>query len=320
MPAPQIICLGEALIDFMPAQRGNSITAGGELRMAAGGAPANVAVGLARLGSSVGFIGRVGADFFGQHLREVLKANGVDTTHLILDRTTNTGLAFVNWDQHGDAQYLFYRNPSADTRLEPLDIDRAYLQQARLLQFGSLLLATEPSRAATFQALELARSAGLLISYDLNLRLSNWPDQQTALQAVTRPLDYTNILKLNRHELRLLSGLSDPEAGTARLWLPHFKLIVVTLDLEGSYYRTPHFSGFIPALPVAAVDTVGAGDGYLAGLLNELRRGDFALEDRTLIERACRQAAAVGALVVTRPGAIPAMPTSQEVEQFLSTR
>lgn len=316
MAQPDIICLGEALIDILPTVYGSSIVSSGEMRMAAGGAPANVAVGLARLGTKSGFIGRVGDDFFGYHLKQILDTNRVDTSHLLLDPVIHTGLAFVSWDEHGDANYLFYRQPSADTMLQPDDIDEKYLGGAKLLQFGSLLLATEPSASATFHALEVARKAGLILSYDLNLRLSNWPDEDAALQAVKSPLEYAQIVKLNRHELGFLTGDTDPEKGTAQLWRDHFKLIVITMDKEGCFYRTANSHGFVASRPVKAVDTVGAGDGFMAGLLDGLRRGKFAFDNEEKVRQACRQAVAVGALTVTKPGGIPALPYRREVDAF----
>ncbi|HEX2914120.1 MAG TPA: carbohydrate kinase [Chloroflexia bacterium] len=316
MPQPDIICLGEALIDIVPLQPGGSIVASGEMRMAAGGAPANVAVGLAKLGTRVGYLGKVGDDFFGYHLRDILTQNNVDTSHTLFDPVHHTGLAFVNWDAHGDAHYLFYRNPSADTMLSPEDIDPDYVSQAQLLQFGSLMLATEPSAAASYYAIKLARDAGRLLSYDLNLRLTGWPDEAAARAGVSAPLEYANIVKLNRHELAFLVGDSDPDTGTAKLWREHFKLVVITLDKAGCFFRTANATGFVASRPVQAVDTVGAGDGFMAGILDGLRRGNFAFQDQAVVEMACRQAVAVGALTVTKPGGIPAMPTRQEVDAF----
>ncbi|MEI6045250.1 MAG: PfkB family carbohydrate kinase [Chloroflexota bacterium] len=315
---PEIICLGEALIDITPPSRGASIITTGEMRMAAGGAPANVAVGLARLGTATGFLGRVGADFFGYHLKAVLTKNGVETSQLHLDNRANTAVAFVTWDEQGEASYLFYRNISADTLLHPDDIDPHYIKQARLLQFGSLLLTAEPSAAATYQALRIASEVGTLLSYDINLRLTAWPSEAAALVGITAPLAFTNILKLNRHELEFLTSESDPLVGTQKLWQENFGLVVVTLDREGFFYRTAKSSGFLPAFSATVVDTVGAGDGFLAGLLDGLRRGNFAFENEELVRQACRQAAAVGAITVTRPGAIPALPSRQEVDAFLA--
>jgi fructokinase len=316
MKQPEIVCLGEALIDIMPLAKGTSILSNGEMRMAAGGAPANVAVGMARLGSRVGFMGKVGADFFGFYLKDILEKNNVNTSHLLFDQKTNTGLAFVTWDEHGDASYLFYRNPSADTMLSPQDIDQEYLTGARVLQFGSLLLANEPSASATYQALRIASQAGLILSYDLNLRLSNWQDGTLARQSVSQPLEYASIVKINRHELAFLTGDNDPVSGTAKLWREHFRLVVVTLDKAGCFYRTAHAHGVVPSRVVEAVDTVGAGDGFMAGLLDGLRLADFSFEIEAAVKAACHQAVVVGALTVTKPGAIPALPTRQEVDAF----
>ncbi len=318
MLKPEIICLGEALVDMMPLVARASIISGGELKMAAGGAPANVAVGLARLGCPVGFIGKVGADFFGLYLKSLLTENRVNTEQMLLETRANTGLAFVNWNERHEAEYLFYRNPSADVLLEPDDISTDYISGAKLLQFGSLLLASEPSGSATYQALNVAHEAGLILSYDLNLRLNAWKSEEVGRAAVRGPLDFANIVKVNRAELTFLTGETEMEAGCRTLWRDHFKLIVVTLDKDGCYFYTNKFSGFARAFPATVLDTVGAGDGFLAGLLEGLWRDGFNFEDKAGVEKACRQAAAVGAIVVGRPGGIPAMPTRAEVDSFLA--
>lgn len=319
MPVPEIIALGEGLIDITPRLPGGSIIATGEMYMSASGAPAIVAAALARLGTPTGFIGRVGADFFGYHIKEALDQNGVDTSMMQFDKQTNTGLAFVNWDEKGNANYLFYRNPSADTMLRPEDIKPDYLRQAKVLQFGSLLLATEPSGEATRYALQVAREAGLILSYDLNLRLAAWPDEATLRTGVTFPLQFASIVKVNRAELVFLTGEDDLEAGSRKLWQDNFKLLVVTLDKEGCFYRNSATQGYVAGFEAHPVDTVGAGDGFMAGLLDELRRGGYAFGDETLVRRSCRQGNAVGALAVSRQGAIPALPSREEVDRLLAT-
>lgn len=317
MPTPEIIALGEALIDITPRLPGGNIVTTGEMQMWASGAPAIVAAALARLGTPAGFIGRVGADFFGYHIKDVLDGLGVDTSGVRFDPRANTGLAFVNWDDRGNAVYLFYRSPSADTLLQPDDIDPAYLRKAKVLQFGSLLLATEPSGAATRYAMQIAQEAGILLSYDLNLRLRGWPDEDTARKGVSFPLEAASIVKLNRLELAFLTGDSDPVEGSKKLWRDNFKLLVVTLDKDGSYYRTANASGYIPGFEAQAVDTVGAGDGFMAGLLDALRRGNYDFSDEALVKRACRQGGAVGALTVMKQGAIAALPSREEVDRLL---
>jgi len=319
MSSPAIICLGEALIDFTPPELGESIIASKRLILAAGGAPANVAVGLARLGCPTGFVGKVGNDFFGHFLQGILADNGVDTSSLLFETRANTGLAFVTWNRGHEAEYLFYRNPSADTLLEPADLDKTYFSQAKVLQFGSLMLATEPSGSAVMAALSICFEAGVLLAYDMNLRATAWSDREAARAAVSKPLEFTHILKLNRNELEFMTGETDPSKGAKLIWHDQFKLIVVTLDSAGCYYRTANAEGFVEAFPAQVVDTVGAGDGFLAGLLDQLWRNDFNFEDKAGIEKACRQAAAIGAIVVSRAGAIPAMPSRAEVDSFLKS-
>jgi sugar/nucleoside kinase (ribokinase family) len=320
MAKPEVIALGEALIDITPRLPGGNIVATGEMYMSASGAPAIVAAALAKLGTATGFIGKVGTDFFGYHLKDALDALGVDTAGLTFDKDYNTGLAFVNWDERGNAQYLFYRKPSADTMLATTDINPEYIAQAKALHFGSLMLATEPSGEATRFALQVARENKLILSYDINLRLAGWRDEATARAGVSYPLDFATIVKVNRPELAFLTGVDDPAEGTAKLWRENYGLIIVTLDKDGCYYRTANASGKVAGFEAKSVDTVGAGDGFIAGVLDMLNRGGFAFGNEALIRKACLQGNAVGSLAVSRQGAIPSLPARPKVERLFRTR
>jgi fructokinase len=169
---PAVITLGEMLIDFVPTVSGVSLIEAPAFQKAAGGAPANVAVGLARLGVPSGFMGKVGEDAFAE--------NGVDTTALCFSKAARTALAFVSLKADGERDFMFYRHPSADMLYTPEEVDEDYLEQARIFHYGSISLIGEPSRSATLRAIEVARQSGALISYDPNLRLNLWPDAQSA--------------------------------------------------------------------------------------------------------------------------------------------
>jgi fructokinase len=208
---------------------------------------------------------------------------------------------------------LFYRQPSADVLLSPNDLDLSYLSQAKVLHFGSLLMASEPSGRATKSAIELALQAGLLLSYDVNLRLNFWKDRATALENIAKPLDKVHMLKVNRAELEFLTGIDDPLKGSAQLWQANLKLLVVTLDAEGCFYRTANFYGFVPAVPVTVIDTVGAGDAFMAGLLSGIWAKDFNFSDENTVKFACARAVKAGAVAVSRKGTISSLPHRHEV-------
>lgn len=314
-----ILCLGELLIDFVPTVTGLD-SAGAELfRKAAGGAPANVAVGVARLGASSGFIGKVGADGFGRFLADVLAEANVDVTQLRVTEAANTGLAFVSLDADGEREFLFYRSPGADMLLEPADIDETAIARAKLLHFGSVSLICEPSRAATLHAVALARKHGRLVSYDPNLRLPLWPDRNAARAGLRLGLGYADIVKISDEEVAFLSGLSDPLAGARALWHDGLAVMAVTMGARGCLWVTAEAANRVPGFPAEAVDTTGAGDAFMAGLLAGLHASPSMPPEPATLDRITRLANAAGAITASGRGAIPAMPDAGTVMQFLAT-
>ena len=319
-PKIEVVCLGEALIDFLPAHAGQTLQEAGLLKRVAGGSTANVAVGLARLGRQAAFLGKLGDDPFGHFLRDTLLANKVDVSRLLLSNQANTGLTFAWTDPvaHHEARYLFYRAAAADRKLEAGEIDQNWLGRAKILQFGSLMLSVEPARTALYTALACARAQGLLTCYDVNMRLPAWPDHASARADMLSLLDSCDIIKLNRYELAFLTGEQKLEKGVARLWQPPCRLLIVTLDREGCYYLSNQAEGFAPGFAVKVVDTVGAGDGFMAALLAQLLNlGDTIFTDKTTLAQVCRYANAAGAITTMRAGAIPALPTRRQIERFL---
>ena len=313
-----VVALGELLIDFTPAGRSKN---GNQLfECNPGGAPANVLACLAMLGKKTRFIGKVGDDQFGHFLRDVLTEKGICTKGLVLDAEANTTLAFVHLREDGDRSFSFYRKPGADTRLQPEEIDEA-LFDAPIFHFGSLSLTHEPARSATLEALRLAQEKRMLVSYDPNLRPPLWPSLEEAKRQMLAVMDQADIVKISHEELEFLIGSSDLEAASAELYHDYgLKLLLVTLGKDGCYYRLGDFSGHVPGFTVYAVDTTGAGDAFLGGMLYEVlrRRKDLDAWTATELADSVRFANAIGALVTTRKGGIPAMPSLQEVEGFLA--
>lgn len=312
-----VICLGELLVDFVPTETGKDLVEASTFRKAAGGAPANVAVGLKRLGVDSSFMGMVGVDPFGYFLARTLEADGVDISTLRYTRHASTALAFVSLRADGEREFVFFGNPSADKLLAPTDIDLGAIARAKLLHFGSISLSAEPARTATLFAADAAQEAGAMISYDPNLRVSFWSDATAARDGIRAGLAKADIVKMSEDELSFLTGGNDPARAKGVLWNDRTKLMVITSGHAGSIYITSDFMGLVPSFQVKAVDTTGAGDAFTAGLLAGLLQNRAAMRDEALLRDVCRFANAVGALTVTGRGAIPSLPTRRHVERFL---
>jgi fructokinase len=325
---PAIIALGELLIDFVPTVSGVTLIEAPAFKKAPGGAPANVAVGLAKLGVPAGFMGKVGDDAFGHFLAQTLRQAGVDILALRFSAEARTALAFVSLRADGEREFMFYRHPSADMLYTPDEVDRDYIRSAQILHYGSISLIGEPSRSATLLALETAKVAGLRISYDPNLRLNLWPNAEAAKQGILLGWPLAQVIKVSEEELAFLTGrdleglpnLRGLEAAARKLWHPDLRLLVVTSGKAGCKYITPNFCGEVPSFAVQAVDTTGAGDGFVAGLLKGLHEHPQADQDEGLLRETCRYANAVGAITTTERGAIPALPTAEQVDRFLQTQ
>ena len=279
-----------------------------------GGAPANLAVAASRLGASTAFIGKVGADAFGSLLRQTLLNNNVDVTGLSTDTSLPTTLAVVSLDASGERSFSFYRNPSADINLQTDDISADQLTSTHFLHFGSVSLTTDPARSTTLSAVKTAKEAGAVISYDPNYRARLWPNEETAIQKMSEPLHLVDILKLSDEELPLLTGTSNLEEGTAKLAEKGIQLILITLGANGVFYRFQNQTGHVPGVPCQVGDTNGAGDTFFGATLAQLAKypalNEVSLSDLEKILAFSNKAASI---TTSRHGAIPAMPTYNEV-------
>jgi len=315
---PAVISHGEMLIDFVSTVNGVSLIEAPSFLKAPGGAPANVAVGLARLGVSAGFMGQVGDDAFGHFLAQTLRENNVDVAALRFSREARTMLAFVSLRVDGERDFMFYRHPSADMLYSVADVDVDYIRSARAFHFGTISLISEPARSATLQAVKMAREADLLISFDPNLRLNLWPDADAARAAMRSGWSLAHVIKVSEEELEFLSQTADLTEAARKLWHDDLRVLIITRGKAGCRYVTAAFNGEVAGFSVTVTDTTGAGDGFVAGLLKGLLAQPDAHLDKDRLRVICRYANAVGALTTTRRGAIPALPTAEQVEAFLS--
>ncbi len=313
-----VAAIGELLIDFVALESGVTVGEASGFVKAPGGAPANVAVAVARLGMSAAFLTQVGDDPFGHHLEMVLRQAGVDTGAVRFSNQARTMLAFVSLAADGERSFVFYRHPSADMLYRPEDVDQAVIERSDLLHFGSITLIDDPARSATLFAVERARQMHKLISYDPNLRLSLWPSADAAREGMRIGLPYAHILKLSEEELEFLTGGQD----LAPFWdaYPELRVIAVTYGAGGAALHTRARHVFVPGFSIAAVDTTGAGDGFVAGLLVQILEHGGPDRIEPHLETIVRFANAVGAITCTAKGAIPALPTRDQVEAFLTGR
>ncbi len=311
-----VVCLGEILVDFTSV----GISDAGQplYECNPGGAPANVAAAVARLGGRSAFIGTVGSDPFGVFLRTALVNCGVDVRGLGVCAEHHTTLAFVNLAPDGERSFSFCRSPGADTTLSPESLDPDLLTGCRFLHVGSLSLTREPARSATMAAIERVRASGGLICVDPNWRPNLWPDRDTGIRAMKSLVQHADILKVSDEELPLLTGTSDPEYGARLLLQQGPSLVLVTLGKDGAFVSSAADSFRVPAPEVSVLDTTGAGDSFVGGLLFRLSLMEDPLHsDSGALRSAVAFANAVAALCVTRRGAISALPDLQETTTFL---
>lgn len=315
---PEVLCLGELLIDLVPEPSGSPLDRARTLRIAPGGAPANVAVALARLGIPAGFIGKAGDDPLGRLLKKTLATNQVDLSCFQLSRQSLTRVAVVTNDSNEQQRFLFYGN--ADVQLGLRDIRESYMRRAKFFHFGSISLIQEPSRSATLAAIRFARKHGLTISFDPNLRPPLWPNLKVARTTILRSIELCDVFKVNQSEWEFLFPGRRFEDSFSLLKRRGVRLAAMTCDARGTMLATEKTCVTVPTQAVKVADTTGAGDGFVAGLLFKLigrqREAPFGRSD---LEDLAAFANAVGTLTCTRPGAIPAFPSLQKIKAFMGS-
>lgn len=309
-----VVALGELLIDF--TQNGLSGQGNALFEANPGGAPCNVLAMLNNLGKKTAFIGKVGNDSFGLMLKSTLENLGIGTDNLLLDETVHTTLALVHTLADGDRDFSFYRNPGADMMLKAEEVDEKLIASAKIFHFGTLSMTHPGVREATKKALEAAKEAGCLISFDPNLREPLWDSLETAKEQVLYGLKYCDILKISDNEIQWLTGEEDFTAGVEKIrQIREIPLILVSMGRNGSraYYGETMVEA-APFLREDTVETTGAGDTFCANVLNfVLEHGLEGLTEQQLGEM-LTWANAAASIITTRKGALKVMPTREEIE------
>ncbi|XP_069147559.1 probable fructokinase-5 [Solanum lycopersicum] len=315
----EIVCFGEMLIDFVPDSSGVSLAESTGFLKAPGGAPANVACAITKLEGTSAFIGKVGDDEFGRMLVDILKSNGVNSEGVLFDKHARTALAFVTLKKNGEREFMFYRNPSADMLLKDSELNLGLIKQAKIFHYGSISLITEPVRSAHMVAMKSAKDAGVLLSYDPNVRLPLWPSPEAAREGIKSIWNEADFIKVSDDEVNFLTQKdADKEETIMSLWHDRLKLLVVTDGEKGCRYFTKSFKGKVSGFSVKTVDTTGAGDAFVGSLLVSIAKDPSIFQDEEKLKKALKFSNACGAISTTQKGAIPALPSTADAQGLIA--
>ncbi|CCV44249.1 TPA: aminoimidazole riboside kinase [Yersinia enterocolitica] len=300
--------LGDAVIDLVPENSNSYLKC-------PGGAPANVAVGIARLGGKSAFIGRVGQDSFGRFMQQVLQQENVDTRTMTLDAEHRTSTVVVDLDQHGERTFTFMVMPSADLFLQPADLPE--FKPNQWLHLCSIALSQEPSRSTTFEAMRRIKADGGWVSFDPNIRADIWRQPQELLPCLQQALQLADVVKLSLEELDFIFPQQDIATAMEQVMADYScKLLLVTLGAEGVWVHNRRKLQKYASRKITPIDTTGAGDAFVAGLLAALSQQPNWHQSQDL-SAAIDQAQACGALATSAKGAMTALPNAQELAHFL---
>jgi len=317
----KLISIGEVLVDFIPLQKGSQLKDVIQFERVAGGAPANVAACVSTLGGVSVVLSKLGQDAFGDYLVNTLDQAGVDTGNIIRTNEANTGLAFVSLDQDGNRDFSFYRNPSADMLLRDDELDPNLFEPGDILHFCSVDLIEAPVKYAHKKAIALALQQDMLISFDPNVRLPLWDDPSELKNTILEFIPHAHILKISDEELEFITGETTILKALPQLMIGNVKIIIYTKGSKGSELYTKQHSYSHDGYHVNTVDTTGSGDSFIGAFLWQLL--DQSRTPHTMMltnfHEAIRFSNAVGALVATRKGGIPSMPSLRDVYQIMKT-
>jgi fructokinase len=307
--------MGEVLIDFTPS----GISPAGNILFERnpGGGPANVAVAVSMLGAPAAFMGKVGEDIFGRFLRQTLLEKKVDLSGLISTDEVNTTLAFVQLDSKGNRSFSFYRNPGADMMFSKGEINFGLLDESDIIHVSSVSMTDEPSRSATAAVAKYAHEKNKIVSFDPNLRELLWKDLDDAKTQIRSMFKYTHILKVSGEESEFLTGATDVETAAEKLFNEGIPLVFITMGPKGCYYKHKSGSCRMKTYDTKVVDTTGSGDAFVGAVLykiaklnknpGELNEGEI----REIVDFAN----AAGSFTASAKGAIPSLPTVEQVEE-----
>lgn len=313
----KVIVLGEALIDFVSKQTGIGLSAVSEFVKSPGGAPANVAACVSKLGGKSQIITKLGKDPFGDYLVETMQSIGIDCSSVYRTDLANTALAFVSLKDNGQRDFLFYRKPSADLLLSPDEVDEKWFEKGDIFHFCSVNLAGELSRKAHDKALEIAKSKGVLVSFDPNVRLPLWEDSSECKKMINQYIPLADILKISNDELEFVTGEEQEDVGLQKL-KEQVKMLVYTKGADGAEIYVGEKKVKHGGFKVNVVDTTGAGDSFIGAMLYRVSEYGSSIEAASKkLEEIAAFANATASILTMRKGAINSMACLEEVKQFM---
>lgn len=315
----KVFCIGEALIDFIPVQKDTPLKNVAGFERVAGGAPMNVAIAVAKYGGEAVMITKIANDHFGDHLMEILQEHHVDTSHIVRSDEGETGLAFVSTDKAGERSFTFYRKNAADLLLKEEEIDEDWFGEGDLLHFCSVNLIHETIQETHKKAINSCRKKGGIISFDPNVRLPLWEDEESCREAIREFLPMADLLKISDEELFFITGIEEEDKAISSLFNGHVKAVLFTKGKDGASVYLKSGERFDdPGFKVTVADTTGAGDAFIGGFLAELIQQ--SVDSGQLIstisehhETLLAFANASGALTTSVKGAIHAAPGKKQV-------
>ncbi|EID44236.1 MULTISPECIES: 5-dehydro-2-deoxygluconokinase [Bacillota] len=281
-----------------------------------GGSPANIAVGISRLGMKTGFIGRVADDQMGRFIIHYLKKNHIDTSNVITDKSGSvTGLAFTEIKSPTDCSILMYRDNVADLKLEPEDIKEDYIKQTKALLISGTALAKSPSREAVFLALQYAKRHGVVVFFDLDYRPYTWKSREETAIYYNLAAEKCDVIIGTREEFNIMErfeSTQNNDEGTAKKWFNYqAKIVVIKHGKDGSIAYTKEGEKFVGTIfPAKIIKTFGAGDSYAAAFIYGLMQGWD-------IPKAMEYGAAAASIVISSHSSSDAMPTLQQIEEII---
>ena len=321
----KVIAIGEALIDFIPHEKGRALNDVENFLRVPGGAPLNVAAAVAKLGGKSQMLTKLGQDGFGDAILNEVKPLGVDVSRISRTNEANTALAFVSLREDGERDFSFYRSPSADMLLSAEEICVEDFNEKDILHFCSVSLIDAPIKEAHRRAIEIAKEKGCLISFDPNVRLPLWKNPEDCRKAILEFLPLSNIVKISDEELEFITGIKDEKEALDFLLTGDVKVIIYTKGTNGAEFITKERVIFSPSFKVSAQDTTGAGDSFIGSLLYQVAEGEYSLEQlvdlsEEKVQEILTFSNATAALTVCKKGAIGALPLKEEVLVKISER
>lgn len=330
----KIATIGEALVDWVCLDKTLDLYEAKQFIKVPGGAPTNVAIGLAKLNYPVQLIGGFSKDVFGKWLKEFISSFDIDISLSIDIQDSNTRHAYILTDKSGGRVLKgFTMQQCADSMIDFDKIDLDTISESPLVYFGSLLQVDEKSRFTLSNIINTINTNNIIF-YDPNLRLCMWPDKDEAIKIISDTFKMVDIVKLSEDEISLITGTDNIETAARKIFYAYnLKLLVVTLGSKGSFYINKQGFGNVRPFKVETIEETGAGDGFVAGVLGSMF--DLIAENYSPdidlnifvenltgkdMENILLRANAIGALTTTKPGATAALPTREELDIFLESR